>query len=423
MATPLTLKTRSFCQDQRGSVAIMFGLSAMVLAMFAGVAIDYSRINNERSRVTAAVDAAALAAGKAMLDGRLSDDEVKDLARTFFDQNVTGTNMGFGTLERLEIELDRASNAVQIEADVKVEMTLTRVAGFDNVVIPVRASTKVDDQDIEIALALDVTGSMAGRKITDLKSAANDLVDRLLENNSASSRVRMALAPYSAAINLGPYAAAASNGRSTDGCVYERTGANAYTDLSPEAGGFFLAGGRPVDIDPTEGRYTYECPSAAVVPLTNDADTLHNAIDRLSTRGGTAGHFGAAWAWYLLSEKWAEFWPASSAPGEKNPKRTKAIVLMTDGIFNMAYANANSSVQAVNLCSKMKGTDVDPSKKPNAHDVIVYAIAYQAPSAAEATLRSCASSSEHYYTAESGTQLADAFADIADKLKGLRLTH
>lgn len=36
------------------------------MTMFAGFAIDYSRVTHEHSRVSAAIDAAALAAGKAM---------------------------------------------------------------------------------------------------------------------------------------------------------------------------------------------------------------------------------------------------------------------------------------------------------------------------------------------------------------------
>lgn len=425
MAAKATRIADRFARDERGSIAMMFGISAMAITMFAGIAIDYSRVNHERSRVATSLDAAALAAGKALLDGRLSDGDVEMVAKAYFEQNMKAGER-FGKINDLAVEVKRGSSGVTLTATVEVPMTLTRIAGVDKLVFPVTASTAFEQIDIELSMALDITGSMRGQKLEDLKSAANGLVDVLLPDGGTPNKVRIALAPYATAVNLGAYAATASDNRSTDGCVYERTGAEAYSDAPPQAGAFFQAGGTPIDIDPTEGRYAYACPTATILPLTDDADAVRTSIRNFSANYGTAGHFGAAWAWYMVSERWRTFWPASSAPEAKDKsKRIKAVILMTDGMFNTAYANDTSANQALRLCDAMKGTDVQPGKPVKDHDTIVYAIAFQAPGSAEALLRQCASSSSgsHFFTAANGDDLAMAFEAIANQLNNLRLTQ
>ncbi len=55
--------------------------------------------------------------------------------------------------------------------------------------------------------------------------------------------------------------------------------------------------------------------------------------------------------------------------------------------------------------------------------VIVFAIGFEAPSAGQAILASCASSASHYFNVIGGTELADAFSSIASSIRKLRLTQ
>ncbi len=421
MAAATVNSARKFADDEQGAIAILFGLFMMGIMMLMGLAIDVGRAIHADQRLTASMDAAALSAGRALIDGRLNDDEIRQMATSFLEENFKASGGGYATLSGTDISLNRATGAVTINTTANVPATITAIAHFNGFTMPRTSSVMFDQKDIELALALDITGSMRGQKIADLKAAATDLVEDMLRDQGQASKVRIAIAPYSTAVNLGAYAAAASNNRSTDGCVYERTGANSYTDATPGAGAYFLAGGAPVDIDPTEGRYPYECPASPIQPLTDNLGVLTDAIRRLSVRGGTAGHFGAAWGWNLVSEKWSSFWPAASAPAPADiAKTTKAIILMSDGTFNTAFANGKSSDQAIALCTAMKGLEADPAK----HKVVVYAIGFQAPAASEATLKACASSPDrHYYSADNGASLSQAFLDIGKSLKGLRLTQ
>ncbi|MEM9550722.1 MAG: TadE/TadG family type IV pilus assembly protein [Pseudomonadota bacterium] len=54
--------------------------------------------------------------------------------------------------------------------------------------------------------------------------------------------------------------------------------------------------------------------------------------------------------------------------------------------------------------------------------VIVYTIAFEAPSGGEAVLRDCASSPNHFFDVE-GLEISDAFASIASSIRKLRLTQ
>jgi hypothetical protein len=95
-------------------------------------------------------------------------------------------------------------------------------------------------------------------------------------------------------------------------------------------------------------------------------------------------------------------------------KLVKAVILMTDGVFNTAYQNGRtSSEQAINLCSEMKAKGVQ-----------VFAIAFGAPAAAEATLKACATpGSEYYANASNQAELDLAFAQFAGKINALRLAQ
>lgn len=389
-----------FESDERGVVAVLFGIMFMVLILMTGVAIDHDRIVHSQSKLTAAADAAALAAGRALLDGRLDDSDVEDVARRYFNENASSSGQ-FSEVRDVRVTINRARGTVTVDVDAEMPLSVTRVAGFTSFDVPVTSATSFDQRDIELGMALDITGSMAGSKIADLKSAAKDLVDILLAEAGSTNKVRIGLAPYAASVNAGSYARTVTDGAS-GACVHERSGSEAFTDATPESGQW---------LGYTRGM---SCPSARVMPLTTDKSALKSRIDTFTAAGTTAGHLGASWAWYLVSPEWASIWPSESEPVEYGePNTIKAIVLMTDGVFNQQYVSSNgsSSTQARNVCQEMKDMNV-----------VVYAVAFQAPSDAAALLRECASSEEHYFNAADGEELREAFQSIATRLNNLRLT-
>ncbi|MFA5900712.1 MAG: pilus assembly protein TadG-related protein [Hyphomicrobium sp.] len=434
MHWPLTSFARRFGHDESGNVAIIFGLASTAILLAAGLGLDYARTVNMNSRISAAADAATLAAGRAMLDGKLNDDEVEDLAKKFVDQNARGGGAVFGTYAEPVVALDRETGSVKIDVDVRVPTTLSRITGINELRAPVSTAAVFGQSDVEVAVALDVTGSMSEyardgkRKIDSLKESFATFVTKLLPEHKPDGRkVRIAVAPYSSGVNLGDYADKASHNRSRDNCVIERTGAAAASDAPVGTSSYFkVHEDQPRDTDNTEGRQDYTCPKAEIIPLTDNADTLTSAVGNYRASGSTSGHLGLQWAWNLISEDWTSFWGGDSRPDpyartfgqdSKRPELTKAIILMSDGIFNTSFYNGTSAAQAEAICNNIKSG----SKTQN---VLIFSIAFGNPPAqAKRTLEACASTKAYYAEASGGAELQAAFSKFAGILTQLRLTQ
>lgn len=441
----VSARLKRFSRDEGGAVAILFGLSCICLMLVAGLAIDSARFHNISSKVQDSLDAAALAGAKMLADDNNSDTEVRDAAQKYFDSSIATAGITLQTIDTLDVAIDRTNSTVSATVNATVPTFFGGLA-FQPKLAVLTQNSKVtyDMKHIELALVLDVTGSMcdtppaanqppcnSGAKLNALKAAAKDMVDALFESNPEVGFVKVSLVPYSASVNAGGYASSVSGGASGDGCVVERSGANAYTNATVGSGG--VLGTSDTGTTPF-----YSCPLAAVRPLTdlsngNSRSSFKNAIDNLSGIGGTAGHIGTAWGWYTLSPEWNSLWGSSTARPYDIDKTLKVVVLMTDGAFNVSYANGGESVpwpdpsssdpavvgssayQALQLCSGMTNPG-DSDRK-----IIIYTVGFQTPLAAEAMLKQC-SGSDNYYDANTASQLNDAFRDIVEKVSSLRIS-
>jgi hypothetical protein len=310
-------------------------------------------------------------------------------------------------------------------------------------------------KNVEVALALDITGSMSGSKIADLRTAAKDLVDMVIQSQQTPFYSKVALVPYSMGVNVSSYAASvrgtptsgtcttpgcnrftfttAAGGTSTrtiSTCVSERTGAQAYTDAAPSTafvGRNYAGGNNP-------------CPSASISPLSSDETALKAKIDTLQASGSTAGQIGLAWGWYMVSPNFGYLWPSDdnrpAAYGEDD--LLKVVVLMTDGEFNTTYCNGvisrdatsgsgsssdkincnatngNAFVQAEALCDAMK-----------AQGVVIYTVGFalSGNAAAENIMEECATDADHVFLPDSGADLKVAFRAIGQDINALRLSR
>ena len=413
--------SQKFGTEEEGTVAVLFGLMSFVLFVTGALAVDFSRVNDMRSGIATAVDAASLAAGRAMLDGKLNDGEIKVLATKYFNEDVKSVK-AFGTIGKPDIKIDRDNGTVDIDVASSVKLTLSRVAGYQTMKIPVSSAATYKQKDIEVGMALDITGSMGEvvggkRKIDALKAAFGRFADRLIpDQKSTGNRVRIGLAPYSAAINLGKYAADVSQRRSKDGCVVERRNGQ-FTDLAVIPSPFGSTPDPLAFLVKADTKTNLQCPPAVLMPLSDDKTALLASVNSYRLATTTGGHFGVQWAWNVVSDKWGGIWGGASAPDSmsrvQEGKLLKAVVLMTDGEFNTAYHGKSSTEQALALCSAMK-----------AEGIVVFSVAFNAPAEAQKTLKSCASDGSQYYAnAANPEQLDAAFNSFAASLTDLRVSR
>ena len=217
-------------RSESGNIALMFGLTSVILVGLVGTAIDTSRAVHAGNRTAAALDAAALAAAKALNTQDLTDAAIRQIAQATFDAN-TKNNKDGTTFDGLTMSVNRDAGSVQLSINVQVETTFTKVLNFDKIDVARSVTAVYKMKDVELSMMLDVSGSMSGQKIADLRLAATDVVDILIPENS-NGKSKIGIAPYSTSVNAGAYANIVTNGNS-QGCVSERSGAAAFTDASP----------------------------------------------------------------------------------------------------------------------------------------------------------------------------------------------
>lgn len=211
-------------RDERGAVAIVFGLSAMALAAAAGTAIDYSRYTNVRTQIQVALDSAVLAGGRAMQINSDDFSAATAVAQNFFKLQMAKTLAGSVP----DASFSAAEGNTAIEGSVTVPVA-TPVLSFLNInALTATATSKAKfsigggpsgGSNLEISLMLDMTGSMcedgngpcnSGDKIDALKEAAKDLVNIVVKDGS-SQMTRVALVPFGTRVRVGPPDNAATN--------------------------------------------------------------------------------------------------------------------------------------------------------------------------------------------------------------------
>ena len=408
---------KRFRRSEDGAIAIIFALTASALVMMAGLAIDIGRLMHASAKMTSALDAAALSAAKSMREGGLSDEDVKQVAERYFQLNFAGTGVNYTVAGDLAVSVNRVTNAIELSIQGQVPTVFARIAGIEQFTVPHTSTAVYESSDIELALQLDVTGSMAGSRLADLKVAVSDLLEIMMPEGGTTNKVRIGLAPFSAGVNAGSYAAAVTEGRATDGCVYERRNLADQSSEAPAVGAMSLKARRDLT-----GRSIQECPTnATIVPLTESKSTLWSAVRGYRDGGTTAGHLGTAWSWYLVSPEWSSLWPSASRPAPyRDGKTIKAVVLMTDGSYNTIGGVSSGDTSAT--ARQASSIAVETCEAMRAQGIRVYAIGFQAPTAALETLRSCATNASSYFDATNGVQLRNAFRAIATELNNLRLS-
>lgn len=491
---------REFAGDRRGSVGLVFALTAFVVLSLVGGAIDFGRAMTARDQLQNAVDASALAAARAWQTE--SDISVaQDKGQQFFNANKP-----FGYTATMSLEPDYARNSLVMQATAQVPAPFLTAA--NSIVRPLGASVDFEylpvharaeamlavggsgENNLEIAMMLDVTGSMSGDKINDLKAAAKDLIDIVVWDDQSEYTSKVALVPFANGVHLGSTAlvnqvrgalktgsctssSSPCTGYSTDNtptstqwmwgapaayyrftetdgststfrpssyCVSERIGADKLTDEAPltaaqRVGPIYQSSSSSEQSRCSLVR-TNDLTVNTIVPLSNEKAMLKSHIDKLQTAGATAGQIGTAWAWYMLSPKWAYLWPSQSRPVAYHTEKTNKIaILMTDGEYNTAHCNGVLSKNSANNgtrinCNATNGisdTQADQmcAAMKNDTGITVYAVGFALGGNTTAinTLRNCASDPSKFYEAEDGDALKQAFRDIALQVAKLRLSQ
>ncbi len=462
MRTVICTLARRFARDISGNMAIAMALVAVPLFGAAGAAIDYSGRIQAEAKLQAAIDAGALA-GAANEDDR--EAAIKKAVRRFAMQNGAGKYLDNAAALKVKISND---GVIRVSATAEYPTTILNVMGIKSLPIGALAESKRSESGAEIAMVLDVTGSMSGTKIDALKVAAKDFVTETTKPNANKpGAVRLSLVPYNKYVNVGLANRTASwmdvpadysttqnicqdwttntnphNCRnenysySNDGvnvsgtrevCDYDTNTVNECRQVTSTFQWYGCAGSRDYpwnvrdarpDIDIPGLLNTY-CPNE-ITPLTSDVAKLNTNIDALPAWGDTYIPAGLIWGWRTLTSELPYTEGLSTADAQAKGV-TKHLVLMTDG-ENVTSKSAGAAdhdgwdpdagdATTAELCENIKNAGI-----------VVHAIAFDVTDAGTKSMLEACATGGNYYDASDAARLAQAFDAIAGKINQIALS-
>ena len=205
-----------FWQDKRGSVAIIVAVSAMLLVVIAGAAVDFATAYYVRVSLQSALDSASLAAGR--LDINPSDSITsKQQQLTAEAQNVLNANLdlspGLVTVQPLQVNytppVGTTPDTVTVSVEASIPTNFLRIVGIPQFNLTVSSKAqRPQPGPIDLALVLDTTGSMSSTpavdgvepKLTTLKTAAKELVEKMMAMGSPN--IQLGVVPYTSYVNV-----------------------------------------------------------------------------------------------------------------------------------------------------------------------------------------------------------------------------
>ncbi len=432
----------------------MVALILLPVLGFIGLSVDAGRGYMIKSRLGDALDAAALAGAQVVHDQDKFDHDVD----MFFYANFP---MGFLGADPVLIKptVDADTPTITLSATATVNTTFTRFLGYET--MTVGSSTEVTrlTSSMDVVIAIDMSGSMAGSKLSSAKDAAEELVEILFGSESTKDFLQIGLVPWNGKVNVSENGIAftgstplggglhqANNSpvplteappANWRGCVYARFTDNGVEDDADDRLGAATVGG--VDWDGWEpigsesepssttscGGSPLKCPCTqnGLTRLTNTRSEVDDAITQLDNPvGATNIASGLAWAWRVLMPGA----PFTDGVLEPKGRHTRAIVLLTDGEqqgwhsdayggqFGTSKPNAglNARLQVIADAIKAQGVEI-------------YAIQYEASTAGlDALMQSVASgpAAPYWHSASDGAELQTIFQEVANHLSELRLS-
>lgn len=475
IAHKIKRKVRYYYISTVGAIAIMFAILAPVLVGAAGMSLDYAMAYLVQQRLGAALDAAALAGAASSTDEAVIEQKILDFFRANYPEE------GFGTA--LDPEVTIVGDQIKVSVNAYHETTFLKYLNIDTVDVQVNTTVNRAVRGIEVALVLDVTGSMGGSKIASLRDATNTFIDTIFNRVSDSRFLKVGLVPYAATVNVGSIAPDIVNqppvpGRPDviydpddnlqwAGCVMARNNPHDEDDTNEFDGGKWDAfwwehtdgdsDNNPWDS--TQGgslnlthEHTRKCNNGRlpnlgcpldnpIVPLTSDRAALEAAADDIVAwcRGGTLGNIGMSWGWRVLSPEA----PFTEGADYNSYLWRKAVVMMTDGenqLWKKPGIGTDSDFSAYGyiedgaLGTTNRNTGVNKAnerfvrtcERMKALGITIHTVVFGSSiigKDSEQDYIACASSPDHHHRAANGDDLVAVYEDIARELSNLHISE
>lgn len=448
----LSRARRSLARFRRadgGNVAVLFGLAIVPILASVGAAVDYSRVNNARTAMQAALDTAALMISKDAAG--LSASEINQKAQTYFNSLYKHPEAQGVLVNATYTNSTSQGSKVVLTGSATMQTDFMRVVGYPTLDFGASSTTVWGTTKLRVALALDNTGSMSSAgKMSALKTAAKSLLDQLQSAAKTNGDVYVSIVPFAKDVNVGSssksakwlrwdlgqctktsgwrttalgfltqtdctnaggdnWTATSSNGWT--GCVSDRVDTpTAYDTMSTAPFSTTATANNIANRNTQFPAENYsDCP-ASILPLTYDWTALKNKVDEMQPQGNTNQAIGMAWGWLSLLQQN----PLNAPSEDPNFKYTKAVILLSDGDNTQNRNSSNQSqidARQRLLCDNAKADGIQ-----------IYTIQVNTNNDNNSSVMSyCASSSSNYFATTSANGISTAFSSIGSALSKLRV--
>jgi len=415
-------KLLNFRRASEANVMITFALAVLPIIGVTGAAVDYSRASSARAALQAAVDSTALMLSKDAQN--LTSAQLNQKASDYFKALFNRTEVNNIAITPVLTNPSTGNFALNVTGTGSVNTSFTKVFGQDTLKIDASSQVLWGIRKLELALALDNTGSMSSsNKMTNLKKAAHGLLDTLKKAASKPGDIKVAIIPFDTTVNIGTsyasqpwfeYDSLDCNGSKSgsgctssnwtkfwEGCVRDRASPYDAQDTAPStavAKTLFPA---------------HDCGSLVkAMPLSTDWAALNAKIDEMTPNGNTNVTIGLVWAWHALTAN-APF-TEGSAP---SPDMDKVIIVLTDGINTEAWDNTTN--KTTTTASTIDARTAATCANIKAANIKIYSVRVINGNAS--LLKSCATTPGMYYDVQQASQLNAVFSAIAENLANLRI--
>jgi len=206
---------KRFVGANEGNIAVIFTIAAIPIISFVGAAIDYSRANDARSSLQAAIDSTALMLSKDLSSGTVTAANIQTAAQNYFSGLYTGKNDANRTNTIQSVTATYTANngnlgnTVLLSANGAINTDFVRVLGssYQTMGFAATSTTAWGNVKMRVALVLDNTGSMADNgKITALRNAvaaSGGLIDQLSGLAKNNGDVYISVIPFAKTVNAG----------------------------------------------------------------------------------------------------------------------------------------------------------------------------------------------------------------------------
>jgi Flp pilus assembly protein TadG/uncharacterized protein YegL len=375
--------------DRAGNFGILTAIALPVVAATAGVAVDVSNMAVSNSQLQQATDAAALATATALANGTATTSNAQQLATQF----VTGQMSNYLDGDANTANALKAGTTANVTSAAKssggTSYTVAVNASYDMSVNGMSQLLGIKTMHVSAA-STSTSGSAADAKQSALSMeiALDKSGSMLLNTEVVDTSQTSCIQYYTQGTTLRQYP------KPINPCYIKKIAA------------LKTAVGTLLDqLDSADPKSQYVRTAAIAWSSKVDsssalawgtATTRSNVISGLNANGGTESSAPMALAYKNVSA--SSETTAQAAKGNTTFK--KIIVLMTDGENNAP----NSDTSTLATCKAAKDAGV-----------LIYSVAFMAPTAGQNLLKSCASSLSNYFDAQQMSDLIAAFKTIGNQ--------